>query len=327
MPWLGTRAASRDASPPQGIDTFVRQSGLASSAARRARQALRALTEADAADLAERQSLRWLWNEIEYDGDFFGDLPVGGYRSLVDAMAGGLDVRLGVEVKVVESSSNGVRVRDQDNLVEEGSHVVVSVPLGVLKAGAIRFRPPLPPDRLRSIERLGFGYYEKVALRFDHPFWRPAGLSHLMIFPRHPDEPTLWLFDLDAFGAGPSLVAHVFHSDTGHVLDVPPNDAAEWVLSLISEALGEPCPRPIATAVSAWAHDPFTRGAYTHVPPAAHPGELDLLGKPIGGRILFAGEHTQSARAGYADGAMTSGIREAKRLLGTATVRLDIPTG
>ena len=50
---------------------------------------------------------------------------------------------------------------------------------------------------------------------------------------------------------------------------------------------------------------------------------LDLLGTPVAGRLLFAGEHTQSARLGYADGAMTSGVREAKRLLGTPTVALD----
>ena len=37
---------------------------------------------------------------------------------------------------------------------------------------------------------------------------------------------------------------------------------------------------------------------------------------------MFAGEHTQGARMAYADGAMTSGIREAKRLLRQPGVRL-----
>jgi monoamine oxidase len=39
-------------------------------------------------------------------------------------------------------------------------------------------------------------------------------------------------------------------------------------------------------------------------------------------RLLFAGEHTQSARLVYTDGAMASGIREAKRLLQRAHVNL-----
>ena len=67
---------------------------------------------------------------------------------------------------------------------------------------------------------------------------------------------------------------------------------------------------------------PLHRGAYTHVPPGSSNADLDLLGTPVAGRLLFAGEHTHSARVGYADGAMTSGIREAKRLLGTGSVLL-----
>jgi polyamine oxidase len=58
------------------------------------------------------------------------------------------------------------------------------------------------------------------------------------------------------------------------------------------------------------------------VPPGSANADLDLLGTPVAGRLLFAGEHTQSARLGYADGAMTSGIREAKRLLGIPSVAL-----
>lgn len=42
------------------------------------------------------------------------------------------------------------------------------------------------------------------------------------------------------------------------------------------------------------------------------------------GRLSFAGEHTQSARLAYADGAPTSGIREAKRLPGAPGARLAV---
>ena len=91
-----------------------------------------------------------------------------------------------------------------------------------------------------------------------------------------------------------------------------------------AEATGRPCPEPAAVAVTSWAADPWAGGAYTHIPPGASPADADLLGDPVGGRLLFAGEHTQSARLAYADGALTSGIREAKRLLGTPAVRLTV---
>ena len=311
-----------DASAADGIEAFVAGAGLAPGPARRARQMLYAIIEAESADLAERQSLRWMWNELEYGGNYLGDVPEGGYRRLVEAMASGVDLRLGVEVTEVATSAGGVRVHGAGGSCEEGSHVVVTVPLGVLKRGAPRFSPGLPPDRLAAIGRLGFGRFEKVALRFDEPFWRAAGFPHVMVFPRDPGEWMVWVMGLDAFGAGPVLAFFVFHSAAGRVLGAGRDGAVRWALGMLAEATGGPCPEPVAVAVTSWATDPYAGGAYTHIPPGASPADADLLGEPVGGRLLFAGEHTQSARLAYADGALSSGIREAKRLLSQPSVRL-----
>src|SRR6185437_1970896 len=110
-----------DASAADGIEAFVAAAGLAPGPERRGRQTLYGAIEAESADLAERQSLRWMWNEIEYDGNYFGDMPDGGYRRLVDAMAAGADLRLGMEVTEVALSTGGVRVRCADGTTEEGS--------------------------------------------------------------------------------------------------------------------------------------------------------------------------------------------------------------
>lgn len=319
---LGPQASVAD-----GIEAFVAGRRLDPATARRARQSLYAIIEAESADLAQRQSLRWMWNEVEYDGDFFGDVPRGGYRQLVQAMASDVDVRLGMDVGDVEISADGVRVLSADGRSEEGSHAVVTVPLGVLKRGVPRFSPALPQDRLAAIERLGFGRFEKVALRFDQPFWRAAGMPHMMIFPRNPEEPTVWAMGLDAFGAGPVLVCFLFHSAAGRMLGSTRDEAARWVLDLLANAIGEPCPTPTEVAVTSWATDPYAGGAYSHIPPGADPSDADMLGEPIGGRLLFAGEHTLSSRIAYADGAMTSGIREAKRLLSQPSVRLGPSIG
>jgi len=132
----------------------------------------------------------------------------------------------------------------------------------------------------------------------------------------------VWVIGQDAFGAGPTLVFLIFASATSHVLEVSPDEAAQWVLDMLAEAIGGPCPAHTGVAVSSWATDPYSGGAYTHIPPRAEPADVDLLGEPIGGRLLFGGEHTQSARLAYADGAMTSGVREAKRLLNQSSVHL-----
>ncbi|CUR54555.1 putative Monoamine oxidase [metagenome] len=312
---LGPNASAAD-----GIEAFLAASGLTGDPLRRAAQGLRANVEADAAGAAERQSLEWLWTQEEYGGDYFGVQPEGGYATVVDAMAAGLDVRRDWAVSGVDVADGGVSVTSQSGGTERGSHVVVAVPLGVLKAGRPQFSPALPVERTEAVRRLGFGRYEKVLLAFDEPFWRRVGWSHLVLFTPDAAEPASWVLDLDAFGGGPVLACHTFHSATGHLGS--PAASTRWVMDMLSGALGAPCPEPVAVMVTDWAGDACAEGSYTHVPPGCSNSDLDLLGRPVAGRLLFAGEHTQSARLGYADGAMTSGIREAKRLLGTAAVSL-----
>jgi monoamine oxidase len=321
-----------DATAADAIEAFVAGqdpssgpgpgSGPAAGWASRARQLLYAYIEAESAALARDQSLRWMWTELEYGGNYFGDAPTGGYRRLVEAMASGVDVRLGRAVSEVVAEPDGVRVVTADGAVEEGSHALVAVPLGVLKREALRFSPPLPAGRRAAIGRLGFGRFEKVALRFAEPFWRDAGFPHLMVFPRDPGEWMVWAVGQDGFGGGPVLLFFVFHSAAERLAGAGTDAPVRWALGMLAEAIGRPCPEPVAVAVTSWASDPWSGGSYTHIPPEASPADADLLGTPARGRLLFAGEHTQSARLAYADGALTSGIREAKRLLGAPAVRL-----
>ena len=156
---------ARDASAAEGIEAFLATTGLADESLRRARQGLRANVEADAAGAAEQQSLEWLWTQDEYDDAYFGDLPRNGYVSVVEAMASGLDVRLDWPVARVDLTDDGVRLVGSGQ-TETGSHVVVAVPLGVLKSGCPPSRRRCRPSGLRSCARLGFGRYEKVVLKF-----------------------------------------------------------------------------------------------------------------------------------------------------------------
>lgn len=52
--------------------------------------------------------------------------------------------------------------------------MIVTVPLGVLKAGDIKFVPALPKSKLGAIDRLGDGLMDKLALEFDEVFWDPS---------------------------------------------------------------------------------------------------------------------------------------------------------
>ena len=73
-------------------------------------------------------------------------------------------------------------------------------------------------------------------------------------------------------------------------------------------------------AATAWAADPWARGAYSHCLPGRF-GARAVLTRSVGGRLVFAGEHTEQSAYGTLHGAHLSGVRaaaEAKRLLGRA---------
>jgi protoporphyrinogen oxidase len=91
-------------------------------------------------------------------------------QSLVEAVrsrCAGVRVETGSRVSLVDSLAGG-RVHV---VTVEGEltfdHLVVSVPLGVLKASHQElFQPPLPPEKVEAIDRIGFGRVGKVFIRF-----------------------------------------------------------------------------------------------------------------------------------------------------------------
>ncbi|WP_333894394.1 flavin monoamine oxidase family protein [Mycolicibacterium gadium] len=125
----------------------------------------------------EELSLKWLGNEGEFGGP---DLILpGGYTQLVQHLARGLTIRLSAEVKRVSYGGSGVRIETSQGVVE-ADRAIVTIPLGVLKAGTIAFDPPLPEAKRAAIERLGFGLLDKVVLKFDEPFWPDAEVIGLV---------------------------------------------------------------------------------------------------------------------------------------------------
>lgn len=65
-------------------------------------------------------------------------------------------------------------------------HVILTLPLGVLKAGKVRFEPPLPLRKVQAIQKLNYGVLNKVALLFPSCFW---GTTDTFGYIPPPDRP------------------------------------------------------------------------------------------------------------------------------------------
>ncbi len=321
---LGPDASARD-----GAELYLSRQGLSGDSLRRARFLLRLiLQQTDAIDWRKLNFDYTAHYDPVYTGVGQGNFPEGGYAGLIRAMAGESDIRLGQRVKRIERRGDGVAVIAVDRSsgrrrTYRGSHVIVSLPLGVLQAGDVEFAPALPGWKRRAIRAPFAGQFEKAALTFAEPFWEDDLKTHILhLSERIPMEFPLFL-DLQRIAGQPTLVglcsAH-FARNAYRLLD---DQILADVLTVLEKVLGRQLPALVAWKLSHWQRDPFCRGAYTSIPLGATLDACDELARPVGGRILFAGEATSRARIGYADGALSTGIREAKRLLRTPAVQIS----
>lgn len=142
-----------------------------------------------------------------HEGDYFGGDDVllpNGYLELLKTLTPGLDIRLASPVRGILWDEDGatVQVGDQANIHD---HVVVTLPLGVLKSGSVLFDPPLPEAKRGAIERLGMGLLNKVVLEFPYAFWDQA----VDTFGYISEEEGRWAewYDLERVTGRPMLVA------------------------------------------------------------------------------------------------------------------------
>jgi len=281
---------------------------------------VRTMAEALYAISANEASLAYFDEDEDFDGGDY--LPVGGYRGFVDVLATRLDVRLGEAVTSVSYDANGVTVTTNAG-PHTGSHVVVTVPLGVLEAGGIAFSPALPSWKTNALAALSMGDAEKVVLRFDQAFW-PSGQRGFLYASTTPGEYPL-IFDMTPFAGAPILVSLVSGQFARDLAGMSESVIRQRVLAILSEMVGSSAPQPTHFEVSRWGSDPFSLGGYPAIPVGGSLGNIATLGDPVGGRVLFAGDGTFAAYYGSAHGAMLSGIREAKRLLTRPTVFIPEP--
>jgi polyamine oxidase len=318
---LGPKASMKD-----GIEYYLRAQKLSGNPRRFAEFFLRLICELPDATDWNIDSLRAFADySSPYVGFGEGDFPEGGYTRLVTSLAGGSDVRLQHRVTHVAVGKNGVRVmtRNASGTRSEftGSHVVVTVPLGILKAGAISFTPTLPPAKVGAINRLGFGTFEKTVLRFPEPYWLG---EHTHIFHLSERAPMQFPLIVDYFylERKPILVAFNTGSRAIALDGMNDHDIVARMTSVLRKVQGGPIPDPTHVAVTRWGKDRFSRGSYSFMPVGSRSGDQAILAAPVGGRLLFAGEASNAVRYGYADGAFSTGIREAKRLLRQSSVQL-----
>ncbi|KAA2241079.1 flavin monoamine oxidase family protein [Salinarimonas soli] len=244
-----------------------------------------------------------LWSGDDY-------LVPSGYGALVARAGQGLPVRLGTPVTAIRWDGPAVEIETATGILKAGA-VVVTVPVGVLKAEGIRFTPDLPSATRDALDGLGMGAYTKIALRIDRKRIEPLeSTSYFEIGDNGAvTSYDFWPFERD-------LMIALLGGDHGRaVCEAGEREAVAFATDRLAAMVGERARKAVTGGrLAAWWTDPYAHGSYSIV----KPGRLaarEALRQPVGGRIHFAGEATAGGGAMTVGGATLEGIRAAQTII------------
>lgn len=244
---------------------------------------------------------------MEYADNLFIAGGLGGY---VARLGRDLPVRLRTPVHAIDWSGTGVQVESPAGTFRAKA-VIVTTPMAVLQAEAIRFAPALPNEVLEAIHGFRQGVYEHVILHWpDAPFRGPDRLATLTGARRAPpglltriDGTPFHFFELDQPRA-----ARLDRRD--------PDAPARFARDVLAEHFGARAIRNLSVLhATAWRNDPWSLASWAVVPPGLAPIR-EFLKAPVAGRIWFAGEALSRAQWGTAGGAWEEGERAAAEIAG-----------
>ncbi len=269
-------------------------------------EVIRARLEVSSGHPADDLSASVLREEGSAFGDFDTHTLAGGNTSLAMALAeaiGESQIRLSTPVVAMEWSANNVAAMSEHGDRTVADAALIAVPASVIDR--IRFEPSLAAARVAAHRAVRYGQAAKLFVRLRSPSPPSATLSVPGRF---------WCYtQLGADGhPAPFVAAFAGTAAALERLDVG-RGPDRWLDALAALRPDLELDRRAVMLVN-WASDVWVRGAYAAASAAA-PLDHTELQRPAG-RLAFAGEHTAGAWHGTMEGALRSGLRAARQLLG-----------
>ena len=285
---------------------------------------------------ASRISVRSLAVQQHAEDSINGDAVThvaGGYSGLPHALAerfkrAGGELHTSAIVHSIDWSLDRVAVKLASGEIIHADRAVITLPLGVLQADAVRFTP-LPAMVIDDAKRMAMGHVCRINLVFLSRWWaeiehpQHAALQQLsFLLPTErtgTDEAHFYVFwtgfpsldpVLTAWSGGPAAdrfaamtdheIAHIACGDLARIFGLSKEQVLDHLVSHHSHD---------------WQRDRFAMGAYSWVPVGAVDASA-RMSVPVENTLFFAGEHTDTTgHWGTVHGALRSGLRAAQQVL------------
>lgn len=274
--------------------------------------------ELDYAAPMEELSLKY-WDSDSYIGSgtwFF--LPEG-YSALIEGYAAPVSDKImlnSVVTKIDTGLDGSVKVTYTDDSgsdsILKAKKVIVTVPLGVLKAKTIKFTPKLPPQTQRSIDGLGMGRTNKIFMFWnpDDVFW-PSNIETLSDIVQANTDFTFYTSGQNYNGGRrPMLFAFYMGSEVEAMEDQLnyEKEVTARAMVVLRNMFGNDIKDPEKVYVTRWNQDEYSYGTYSFYKLGVGRYSRIKLGKPIrDDRVYFAGEATSFKYFATCHGAYLNG--------------------
>eukprot|EP01124_Arcella_intermedia_P008107 TRINITY_DN1505_c1_g8_i1.p1 TRINITY_DN1505_c1_g8~~TRINITY_DN1505_c1_g8_i1.p1 ORF type:complete len:1035 (+),score=330.59 TRINITY_DN1505_c1_g8_i1:249-3107(+) len=279
------------------------------------------LEYACAADLSLLSLNYWDQDDpFDFDGEHL--MLTDGYFSMLNPLTENLDVLLNRRVNKIDYDGKGCKVLLDTGEEMSSEVVVVTVPLGVLKSNMIQFDPPLPSWKTESIQKLGFGLLNKVAILFEEKFWEDDVDWFGKVITNKARENRglcyLW-WNYSKVVKHPVLVA-IVAGKACHAIELRTDeDIMNEVTNMLKNMFNlSEYPKMVSYTITRWKSDEYAGGSYSYVALGATGDDYDVLSKTVqvGGkdRVYFGGEHCCRQYPATVAGAYASGLREAQKV-------------
>ena len=249
----------------------------------------------------------WVIGEVEfmlemqqYSGPLppqeYGDFRViGGYDQILSPLTRAISIRLDSPVHTIEYSAKGAAVHTSKGSFES-KVVVMAVPGGVLKAGHIKFNPPLPAARTKAFSEIEYLSVYKGILEFKRPVVPvgqgiPPRWDVAAIFSQNP--PSMWDASRDTPNfKGQLIVNWMTGGKAQELLDLPENQRLQAGLETVRKLTGDNGLKYFKGTTYDWSKDQYALGAY--------PGPFSRrsgLNDPIDNVLFWAGMVTSTVHS------------------------------
>lgn len=239
---------------------------------------------------------------------------LGGNDLIPQALAKTLtDVRLNAVVQSLRLKPDGVTVtytQADSSLTIDADFAILAIPLST--ARDIDFGGSLPTPHQRMVNEISYGAVTKVMIQYRKRFWDEQNWNGRM----NSDLPIGYIWHATSHMEHESGILTVYTGGVpGAKLSALSNEERIQVAVNEIEKIFPGSSTLIEhTETTAWLNEPFTKASYMNLAPGHVRTHWQTLFTPAG-RLFFAGEHA-TAFQGFMEGAVESGQRAAKEIIG-----------